>query len=57
MGLSLEGRLVRCAYRACETQHRCRIDLEVAQPLDQAFGRCIDFQHALDDFFRGADQR
>ena len=30
MGLSLEGRFVRRAYGANETQHRCRIDLEVA---------------------------
>ena len=57
MGLSLESSFVRCAYGANETQHRNRIDLELAQPLDQVFGRCIDFQHALDDFFRGADQR
>ena len=57
MVLGLEGRLVGCAYGANKTQHKNRVDLEVAQSLNQAFGRRIDFQHALDDFFRGAVQR
>ena len=50
MVLSLEGRFVRCANGANKTQHRYRIDLELAQSLNQAFGRSSDFQHALDDF-------
>ena len=34
------------------------MDLEVAKSLDQAFGRGIDFQHALDEFiFVSTDQR
>ena len=57
MGLSFESSFVRCAYGANKTQHRYRIDLEVAQSLNQAFGRGIDFQNALDEFFRGAVQR
>ena len=50
MGLSLEGRFVRCAYGANETQHRNRKDLELAQSLNKAFGKGIDFQYALDEF-------
>ena len=49
MVFGLEGCLVGCAYGANKTQHRNRINLEVAQSLNQAFGRNIDFQHALDD--------
>ena len=43
MVLGLEGCLVGCADGANETQHRNRIDLEVAQSLNQALGRRIDF--------------
>ena len=57
MFLGLEGRFVRCAYGANKTQHRNRVNLEVAQPLNQALGRGIDFQNTLDEFFRGAVQR
>ena len=50
MVLGLEGCLVSCAYEANKTQHRNRINLEVAQSLNQALGRRIDVHHALDDF-------
>ena len=49
MVFGLEGCLVGCASN--KAQHRDRINLEVAQSLNQALGRCIDFQHALDEFF------
>ena len=55
--LGLEGCLVGCAYGSNTTQHRDRINFEVTQSFNQALGRCIDFQHALDKFFLGADQR
>ena len=44
---SVSVAFVGCAYGANKTQH---IDLEVAQPLNQAFGRSIDFHHTLNDF-------
>ena len=50
MVFGLVGCLVGCAYGSNNTQHRDRINLEVTQSLNQALGRCIDFQHALDDF-------
>ena len=50
MVLGLKGCLVRCANGTNITQHRDRINLEVTQSLNQAAGRCIDFQHALDEF-------
>ena len=53
MVLGLEGRFVECAHGANKTQHNNHIDLEVAQSLDQAFGRSIDFQNALDEFSSG----
>ena len=56
MVLGLEGCLVGCTYGSNKTQHRNRINLEVTQSLNQALGRCIDFQHSLDDFL-GADKR
>ena len=51
MILGFEGGFVGSTYRANETQHRSRVDLEITQPLNQAFGRSIDFHHALDEFF------
>ena len=51
MVLSLDGSFVGSTFGANETQHRNRVDLEVAQSLNQAFGRSIDFQHSLYDFF------
>ena len=57
MVFGLEGCLVGRAYGSNRTQHRDRVNLEFTQSLNQALGRCIDFQHALDDFFLGADQR
>ena len=51
MGLSLESGFVKCANGANQTQHRYRMDLEVAQSLNQAIGRDIYFSNALDDFF------
>ena len=56
MVLSLDGSFVGSTYGSNKTQHRDRINLEVTQSLNQALGRCIDFQHALDEFFLG-DQR
>ena len=57
MVLGLEGRFVGCAYGANKNQHRNLIDLEVAQSLNQAFCRSIDFQHVLDEFFLCAVKR
>ena len=54
MCFSLEDSFVRSAYEANETQHGNR---DITQSLNQAFGRGIDFQHVLDDFFWGAVQR
>ena len=51
MVLGLEGCLVGCAHGSNKTQHRDRINLEVTQSLNQTYGRCIDFLHALDEFF------
>ena len=47
MVLGFEGGFVGSTYGANETQHGNRVDLEVAQPLIQAFGRRIDFHHTL----------
>ena len=41
---------IRCTYGSNKTQHRDRINLRVTQSLNQAFGRSIDFHHALDEF-------
>ena len=57
MVLGFEGVFVGSTYRANEAQHRSRVDLEIIQPLNQAFGRIIDFHHALNDFFWAAVQR
>ena len=57
MVLGLEGCLIRSTYGSKKSQHRDRINLEVTQSLSQAFGGCIDFQHAQDDFFQCAVQR
>ena len=52
MVLGLEGCLIWCTCRPNKTQYRNRIDLELAESLDQTYGRSIDFQHALEEFFR-----
>ena len=57
MVISLEGALVGSTYRSNKTQHRDRINLEVAQSLNQVLGGCVDFQYALYDFFGSVDQR
>ena len=57
MVLGFKGGFVGSTYGATETQHGNRVDLEVAQPLNQAFGRRIDFHHALHKIFLGAAQR
>ena len=48
---SLEGCLIWCTSRSNKAQHRNRVNLEVTQSLNQAFGRSIDFQHSLYEFF------
>ena len=57
MVLILDGSFVGSTHGANETQHSYRINLEVTQSLNQALGKSIDFQQALDEFFRGAVQR
>ena len=57
MVLSLDGSFVGSTHGANEAQHGNRVDLEVTQSLNQAFGRSIDFHHALHTFFLGAVQR
>ena len=47
MVLSLEGCLIWCTNRSNKSQHRHRVNLEVTQSLNQAFGRRIGFHHAL----------
>ena len=56
MVLGFEGGTVGSTYGANETQHRDRIQLEVTQSLNQAFGRRIDFQHALYDGLQSSDE-
>ena len=43
MVLGFEGGIVGSTYGANETQHGNRVDLEVAQPLNQAFGEASIF--------------
>ena len=50
MVLGFECCFVRSTYRANESQHRNCVDLDITQSLNQAFGRSIDFHHALNDF-------
>ena len=58
MILGLEGCLSRCTYRPNKTQHRNRVDLDITQSLNQAFGRSIDFFNTrCMKFFRCAVQR
>ena len=44
MVLGLEVCLIKCTYGSNKSQHRDRKNLETTQSLNQAFGRCIDFQ-------------
>ena len=51
MVLGLEGCLIWCTNRSNKAQHRNRVNFEVTQSLNQAFGGNIDFQHSLYEFF------
>ena len=57
MGLSFESSFVKSGYGSNVHQFRKGNDLYVAQPLNQALGRGVDFQDTLNKFFRGAVQR
>ena len=45
-----EGGFAGITHGTNETQHRHRVDSEITQPLNQTFGRSIDFHHALNEF-------
>ena len=55
--LSIKGRFVGSTYGTNETQHGNRVDLEITQSINQAFGRSIHLQCALHKLFLGAVQR
>ena len=53
MVLGFESGIVGSTDGANETQHRGRVDLEIALSFNQTFGESVDFHHAMNEFFSG----